>query len=172
MQNENVLRRVWHFFCILPSSFFILLVRLYQLVLSPAKNVLLGPSGYCRFEPSCSQYAIEAVKIHGATAGGLLAVKRICRCHPWGAHGEDPVPPFKSTVHSLSAFASGRVSQIERSAGLWPAAMGNGQKVWKYSTPSERRMLLRLTEPRSGIVATRPVASVDRPSQARNVGFL
>ncbi|HWC58677.1 MAG TPA: membrane protein insertion efficiency factor YidD [Verrucomicrobiae bacterium] len=83
----------------LPSVFCILLVRIYQLTLSPAKTYLLGPSGHCRFEPSCSQYAVEALKIHGATAGSWLAAKRICRCHPWGAWGEDPVPAAKSTVH-------------------------------------------------------------------------
>ena len=96
MQNVNVLRRVPRYFCLLPSAFCVLLVRLYQLILSPAKNVLLGPAGYCRFEPSCSQYAAEALKTHGALNGSWLAAKRICRCHPWGAHGADPVPPVKS----------------------------------------------------------------------------
>jgi uncharacterized protein len=93
-----------------PFSFFlILLVRLYRVTLSPTKTFLLGPSGECRFEPSCSQYAIEALKTHGALAGTWLAAKRICRCHPWGAHGEDPVPPRKLKVQSskLKAFSSG-----------------------------------------------------------------
>ena len=96
MQNVNAPRRVLHYVFILPSAFFIFLVRVYQLILSPAKNVLLGPAGYCRFEPSCSQYAAEALKTHGALGGSWLAARRICRCHPWGAHGEDPVPPVKS----------------------------------------------------------------------------
>jgi len=96
MQKENAPRRAWHFFCLLPSAFCLLLVRAYQLILSPAKNVLLGPAGHCRFEPSCSQYAVEALKTHGALSGGWLATKRICRCHPWGAHGADPVPPVQS----------------------------------------------------------------------------
>ena len=82
MQNVNVLRRVLRYFRLLPSAFCVLLVRLYQLILSPAKNVLLGPAGYCRFEPSCSQYAAEALKTHGALNGSWLAAKRICRCHP------------------------------------------------------------------------------------------
>jgi len=98
MQNVNAPRRVLHYVFILPSAFFIFLVRVYQLILSPAKNVLLGPAGYCRFEPSCSQYAAEALKTHGALGGSWLAARRICRCHPWGAHGEDPVPPVKSKV--------------------------------------------------------------------------
>ena len=71
----------------------ILLVRIYRVTLSPAKTFLFGPAAQCRFEPSCSQYAIQALKLHGAVAGGWLAAKRVCRCHPWGKCGEDPVPP-------------------------------------------------------------------------------
>jgi putative membrane protein insertion efficiency factor len=68
-------------------------VRVYRWTLSPAKIFLFGPLGQCRFEPSCSAYAIEALKKHGAVFGSWLAMKRICRCHPWGGCGEDPVPP-------------------------------------------------------------------------------
>jgi hypothetical protein len=46
----------------------------------------------CRYSPSCSAYAIEAVERYGAAKGGWLAVKRLCRCHPFGGHGYDPVP--------------------------------------------------------------------------------
>jgi uncharacterized protein len=74
----------------------ILLVRVYQVTLSPAKAFLFGPAAQCRFEPSCSHYAVEALKTHGALAGGWLAAKRICRCHPWGECGDDPVPAAKS----------------------------------------------------------------------------
>jgi putative membrane protein insertion efficiency factor len=102
MQKENVLRRVLRYFYILPSAFCILLVRVYQLTLSPAKTFLLGPTGNCRFEPSCSQYAVEALKTHGAIAGSWLAAKRVCRCHPWGECGHDPVPPIQSKVHPPS----------------------------------------------------------------------
>jgi hypothetical protein len=63
------------------------LVRLYQLTLSP-----LLPMA-CRFDPSCSRYAMEALAQHGALRGGLLAMKRLGRCHPWGGSGYDPVPP-------------------------------------------------------------------------------
>src|ERR1700751_2626667 len=70
-----------------------LLLRLYRVPLSPAKTFLFGPAAQCRFEPSCSRYAIQALKTHGALAGGWLAAKRVCRCHPWGKCGEDPVPP-------------------------------------------------------------------------------
>lgn len=62
------------------------LVRFYQLVISP----LLGPR--CRFQPTCSHYAIEAIQRHGGLKGGWLAAKRIARCHPWGGFGYDPVP--------------------------------------------------------------------------------
>jgi putative membrane protein insertion efficiency factor len=81
----------------LMRQFLILLVRIYQWTLSPMKNVLFGPLGQCRFEPSCSQYAVEALRIHGVLKGSSLAVRRICRCHPWGGCGDDPVPPLKHT---------------------------------------------------------------------------
>lgn len=68
------------------SRLFILLIRFYQLALSP----WLAPR--CRFQPTCSSYAIEAVKKHGAFKGGWLAARRIGRCHPWGGSGYDPVP--------------------------------------------------------------------------------
>lgn len=61
-------------------------IRIYQLTLSP----WLGPA--CRFEPSCSRYAAEAVERHGALRGGWLALRRVARCHPLGDHGFDPVP--------------------------------------------------------------------------------
>jgi putative membrane protein insertion efficiency factor len=63
------------------------LVRLYQLLLSP----VLGPS--CRYLPTCSTYAIEALRRHGALVGSWLALRRVLRCHPWGGGGLDPVPP-------------------------------------------------------------------------------
>jgi len=66
-------------------------VRAYKLLVSP----LLGTN--CRFLPSCSSYAIEAVETHGPLAGSWLAAKRLCRCHPWGGDGYDPVPPRTCT---------------------------------------------------------------------------
>jgi putative membrane protein insertion efficiency factor len=74
----------------------ILLVRLYRLTLSPAKTFVCGPLAQCRFSPSCSEYALEALKAYGALNGSWLAVKRISRCHPWGDCGHDPVPERKS----------------------------------------------------------------------------
>lgn len=63
-----------------------LLIRAYQLLVSP----WLGPA--CRFEPSCSGYAREAVERHGVLRGGWLAMRRLLRCHPFGGCGYDPVP--------------------------------------------------------------------------------
>ncbi|MGH8462136.1 MAG: membrane protein insertion efficiency factor YidD [Stenotrophobium sp.] len=62
------------------------LIRLYQTLLSP----LLGPR--CRFYPSCSNYALQAIRQHGAVHGSVLAARRICRCHPLNPGGIDPVP--------------------------------------------------------------------------------
>jgi uncharacterized protein len=65
---------------------FIYLIRLYQKFLSP----LLGAQ--CRYTPTCSQYAVEALQKYGALKGGWLAFKRILSCNPFGGHGHDPVP--------------------------------------------------------------------------------
>ncbi|MQA99570.1 MAG: membrane protein insertion efficiency factor YidD [Actinobacteria bacterium] len=65
----------------------IALVSFYRRVISP-----LFPA-HCRYEPSCSAYAVEAIRVHGAGRGLALAARRIGRCHPWGGAGLDPVPP-------------------------------------------------------------------------------
>ena len=65
---------------------FLALIRFYQLCISP----LIPPR--CRYTPTCSQYAIEAVNKYGAFKGGWLTLKRLARCHPWGGCGYDPVP--------------------------------------------------------------------------------
>lgn len=67
-------------------SLFVLPVRFYQLAISPH-----FPAA-CRFTPTCSQYAIEALRRHGPLKGSWLALRRIMRCHPWGGSGYDPVP--------------------------------------------------------------------------------
>lgn len=66
------------------------LIRGYQLLFSPMY------AGSCRFVPSCSHYAAEAVSIHGALRGSVLAARRVARCHPLGGQGLDPVPPSRS----------------------------------------------------------------------------
>jgi putative membrane protein insertion efficiency factor len=69
------------------SRLLIGLIRAYQLVLSP----LLGP--HCRFQPTCSHYAIEALRTFGVVKGSGLTLKRILKCHPLNPGGDDPVPP-------------------------------------------------------------------------------
>lgn len=68
------------------KHFFILLVKIYQVIISP----LLPAS--CRYTPTCSVYAVDALRTHGPIKGGWMALKRISSCHPWGGHGYDPVP--------------------------------------------------------------------------------
>jgi putative membrane protein insertion efficiency factor len=65
---------------------FMILIRFYQWVISPA----LGPK--CRFTPTCSQYAADALKKHGLIKGLMLSIKRVSKCRPGGGHGYDPVP--------------------------------------------------------------------------------
>jgi putative membrane protein insertion efficiency factor len=71
------------------------LVKLYRLTLSP----WIGSA--CRFTPTCSAYALQALQEHGAAAGTYLAVARIARCHPWCAGGHDPVPEAKPRVFAF-----------------------------------------------------------------------
>lgn len=70
-------------------------IRLYQIFISPLLVAVLGPFARCRFNPSCSEYARQAIAEHGAVRGTWLAAGRLCRCHPWGASGEDPPPPAR-----------------------------------------------------------------------------
>ena len=78
-QSRSVCKRI----CALPL---IALVKFYQLCISP----FMPPS--CRFTPTCSQYAIEALRKHGPLKGAWLTLRRLARCHPWGGSGYDPVP--------------------------------------------------------------------------------
>lgn len=71
------------------SKLLVWVLRAYQLAISP----MMGQS--CRFYPSCSNYAIEALRTHGAARGGFLAARRICKCHPWNEGGVDLVPPAR-----------------------------------------------------------------------------
>lgn len=70
----------------LPAKFLILLIRIYQVTLSP----FIGRN--CRYTPTCSNYGIEAIQKYGAIKGGWLTIKRILSCNPWGGSGYDPVP--------------------------------------------------------------------------------
>ena len=70
-------------------------IHLYRLLLSP----YLGVS--CRYQPSCSAYALEALDRHGIGRGSWLTLTRLCRCHPWGGHGVDPVPDKQQPLTPL-----------------------------------------------------------------------
>ncbi len=77
---------------------FILAIRLYQVTLSPLM------AGHCRFIPTCSNYAIDAYRLHGPVRGTWLTLRRLARCHPWGGNGFDPVPEpgCSDSEHSVS----------------------------------------------------------------------
>ncbi|WP_428375439.1 membrane protein insertion efficiency factor YidD [Lichenicoccus sp.] len=75
-------------------------IRAYQLLLRP----VLGPN--CRFVPSCSDYAIEALAVHGTWQGSGLAARRLLRCHPWCAGGHDPVPRACSSTPTQKSPAA------------------------------------------------------------------
>jgi len=68
------------------------LIRGYQLLVSPVLSFLGGPGSGCRFQPTCSVYFLEALQRHGFFRGLWLGLRRLCRCHPWGGQGHDPVP--------------------------------------------------------------------------------
>jgi putative membrane protein insertion efficiency factor len=78
------------------------LIALYRWTISP----LLGVN--CRHLPSCSDYAQEAINKNGAWKGGWLTLARMCRCHPWGSHGYDPVPDLSETHHPFAPWRYGR----------------------------------------------------------------
>ena len=84
------------------------LVRFYRLAVSP----WLAPR--CRYLPTCSEYALEAIKRHGALHGTGLAVRRIARCHPWGGSGIDEVPDAPSSHPSTCCSPSGALQHTER----------------------------------------------------------
>ncbi len=87
--NSNLIRRIKTITKWLGTALsfaLIIPVKIYQWIISPMLP------GSCRYVPTCSEYAIEALRIHGPVKGLLLGTKRIFSCHPWGGHGFDPVP--------------------------------------------------------------------------------
>lgn len=79
-------------------AFLRLLLRGYQIGVSPLLHALGGPGCGCRFQPSCSQYYLEAIEEHGSLAGGWMGIRRLLRCHPWGGAGYDPVPGKRENI--------------------------------------------------------------------------
>lgn len=67
------------------------LISVYRVLISPVL-----PAYKCRFLPTCSSYALQAIDVHGPIKGSFLAARRLLRCHPWGGSGYDPVPPLKT----------------------------------------------------------------------------
>ncbi|MBQ4420912.1 MAG: membrane protein insertion efficiency factor YidD [Bacteroidales bacterium] len=82
----KILKKIFSPFLWLLKNIFLVLIQFYRHCISP----LTPPS--CRFTPTCSQYALEAIKKYGPLKGGWLSLKRIVRCNPWGGSGYDPVP--------------------------------------------------------------------------------
>jgi len=74
----------------IPGKLALAMLRLYRAILSPMLIGIYGPA--CRFEPSCSEYAHQAIETYGAMRGSAMALRRLARCHPLGGHGRDPVP--------------------------------------------------------------------------------
>jgi putative membrane protein insertion efficiency factor len=97
---------VLSFLSSLPQRLLMALVRAYRLLLSPS----LGSS--CRFEPSCSAYALQALQQHGAAGGSYLTLRRLVRCQPWCEGGHDPVPPrlFSHLVTPVAASSEKKSS--------------------------------------------------------------
>jgi len=70
-------------------------IKIYQWIISPALPKT------CRYHPTCSEYALESLRIHGPVKGLLMGTKRILSCHPWGGHGHDPVPPKGTPLYKI-----------------------------------------------------------------------
>jgi putative membrane protein insertion efficiency factor len=82
--------------------FVLALLGLYQRWISPALHSLFPSSG-CKFHPTCSHYAVEAITLHGAARGGSMALRRLVRCHPFSSGGFDPVPLPADCPHPAAA---------------------------------------------------------------------
>jgi uncharacterized protein len=104
----------------LAQKILILLVRFYQIAISAPLHFITGPISGCRFEPTCSQYFIEAVLVHGPLKGSGMGLWRILRCQPWGGCGHDPVPGWQEYVEKNPSAAYIGRRKDKRSTGTNP----------------------------------------------------
>lgn len=92
---------------ILLAAPFLAVLYVYRWVISPGLHLIIGPlGGGCRFQPTCSRYAIEALKTFPLHRALWLIVRRVGRCHPWGGEGYDPLPP-RVQAYGMHVYASG-----------------------------------------------------------------
>ena len=116
----------------------ILLIQIYQWVVAPVKRLLSGGKGTCRYDPSCSQYAIRALQVHGFFKGIGLAGMRILRCHPWGGFGLDKVPLHVKWRQLLGIRLSEEAWRGHASAiGGAVLVNGKGKFVAEGATPAD-----------------------------------
>lgn len=94
---EAVAAAIWRVPSRVVSFLLLACIRVYQLTIGPVLPLVMGPGAGCRFHPTCSHYAQEAVRRHGPLAGSWLALKRIMRCQPFHPGGIDPVPAAPAT---------------------------------------------------------------------------
>jgi uncharacterized protein len=94
----------------------IFFVRVYQVVISPPLHFIAGPLAGCRYFPTCSQYFIDAVTVHGVLKGASLGIWRILRCNPFGGQGHDPPPGWEEYVakHPEAAYVGCRRCDLDR----------------------------------------------------------
>ncbi len=115
---RNLLRRLWH----IPRKLLVILIELYQRTLSPDHGVLRGmfPYGYCRFDPTCSEFGKRVIAEHGVLIGIPLLLKRLLSCHPWAAVRDEKImamlhaePPSTSpAIPSLRGRAPAEGTQL------------------------------------------------------------
>jgi putative membrane protein insertion efficiency factor len=87
----------------LPSVAIVALINLYQRIASPILPAVFGPACGCRFSPTCSHYAAQAVRTHGTITGGGLAIRRLLKCTPLHPGGFDPVPGARARIARIGA---------------------------------------------------------------------
>jgi hypothetical protein len=97
---QNLSDQINRFFLIRGIRWFLIAlltipIKIYQWIISPALPKT------CRYYPTCSEYALESLKVHGPIKGLIMGTKRILSCHPWGGHGHDPVPPKGTPLHQI-----------------------------------------------------------------------